>query len=221
MPTPLSPKSSKRVLEPMDRVSEVLFGLIMVLTFTGSLSVADAGRDDVRAMLIGALGCNFAWAIIDGMFYLMNSLSDIGRSLATLKAVRAAPTADEARAIIVKELPPIVAEAMETAEVDAIAARLKGLPPPPERARLGFDDFRGAAGVFLLVFLTTFPVAVPFMLVPNVLDAMRISNAIAVVMLFIAGFAHGRIAGRSPWLFGAGMVVLGLIVVTFTIALGG
>jgi hypothetical protein len=34
----------------------------MVLTFTGSLSVADAGRADVRAMLIGALGCNLAWA---------------------------------------------------------------------------------------------------------------------------------------------------------------
>jgi hypothetical protein len=39
------------VLEPIDRTSEVLFGLIMVLTFTGSLSVAQARR---RAMLIGA-----------------------------------------------------------------------------------------------------------------------------------------------------------------------
>ena len=39
---------TSRVLEPIERVSEVLFGLIMVLTFTGSLSVADAGRDDVH-----------------------------------------------------------------------------------------------------------------------------------------------------------------------------
>src|SRR4030095_1819511 len=50
-------KSSKRVLDPVERISEVLFGLIMVLTFTGSLSVAEAGRDDVRTMLICALGC--------------------------------------------------------------------------------------------------------------------------------------------------------------------
>jgi hypothetical protein len=63
--------SSKRVLEPIDRVSEVLFGLIMVLTFTGSLSVAEAGRSEVRTMLIGALGCNLAWGIIDGVLYLM------------------------------------------------------------------------------------------------------------------------------------------------------
>ena len=36
---------SPRVLEPSERISEVLFGLIMVLTFTGSLSVAEKGRD--------------------------------------------------------------------------------------------------------------------------------------------------------------------------------
>ena len=71
---------SKRVLDPIDRVSEVLFGLIMVLTFTGSLSVADAGRDDVRTMLIGALGCNVAWGIIDAMLYLMGCLAERGRA---------------------------------------------------------------------------------------------------------------------------------------------
>ena len=54
----------------------------MVLTFTGSLSVAEAGRDDVRTMLIGALGCNIAWGIIDGILYLMNCLNDQGHDRA-------------------------------------------------------------------------------------------------------------------------------------------
>ena len=86
---PMTPtRPTKRVLEPIDRVSEVLFGLIMVLTFTGSLSVADAGRDDVRTMLIGALGCNVAWGIIDAMLYLMGRLADKGQSLMTYLAVR-------------------------------------------------------------------------------------------------------------------------------------
>ena len=81
-------KFRARVLEPIDRVSEVLFGLIMVLTFTGSLSVAEAGRDDVRAMLVGALGCNVAWGVIDAMLYLMGGLADKGRGLMTFMAVR-------------------------------------------------------------------------------------------------------------------------------------
>lgn len=64
-PAPKSPATTpspgKRVLDPMERLSEVLFGLIMVLTFTGSLGAATAGREEIRTMLIGAIGCNLAW----------------------------------------------------------------------------------------------------------------------------------------------------------------
>ena len=91
--TPISqdaPTPSRRALDPVDRVAEVLFGLIMVLTFTGSLSVAEAGRDDVRAMLVGALGCNLAWGIIDAILYLMGCLAERSRQLMTFRAVRAA-----------------------------------------------------------------------------------------------------------------------------------
>ena len=84
--------TEKRVLEPAERVSEVLFGLIMVLTFTGSLSVAEAGREDVRIMLIGALGCNIAWGVIDGVLYMMGSLAQKGRNLLAYRAVRSAAT---------------------------------------------------------------------------------------------------------------------------------
>ena len=76
------------MLEPNERIAEVLFGLIMVLTFTGSLSVAEADRAEVRTMLIGALGCNLAWGIIDAVLYLMGSLSEKGTGLLTFRAVR-------------------------------------------------------------------------------------------------------------------------------------
>src|SRR3982751_4327811 len=92
--------SSKRVLDPIDRVSEVLFGLIMVLTFTGSLSVAGAGRESIRTMLIGALGCNLAWGIIDGVFYLMGCLAEKGRGLLTFRAMRKATDPKEAQRYI-------------------------------------------------------------------------------------------------------------------------
>src|SRR6478609_10317567 len=101
--------SSKRVLEPAERISEVLFGLIMVLTFTGSLSVAEAGRDDVRLMLIGALGCNLAWGLIDGVLYLMGSLAEKGTGLRLFRAVRASTDPVEARRLIGEGLPSVVA----------------------------------------------------------------------------------------------------------------
>ena len=214
-------KSSKRVLDPIDRVTEVLFGLIMVLTFTGSLSVAEAGRDDIRAMLIGALGCNLAWGIIDGAFYLLGCLAEKRRDLLTLRAVRAATDPQEAQQVIAAALSPMVTHVLQPAQLDMLCRRLKELPEPAEQARLERDDWRGAAAVFLIVFLSTFPVVIPFIFMRNTVPAMRVSNAIAVLMLFVTGYVYGRIIGRRPWVTGITMIVFGLVLVGITVALGG
>src|SRR6476659_10563265 len=124
MPENSSHRSTTRVLEPIDRVSEVLFGMIMVLTFTGSLSVAEAGRDDVRVMLIGALGCNFAWGVIDAILHLMGSLAERSRDRATCRAVRETAEPHQAQRLIADALPPIVARVLEPAELEAIRVRL-------------------------------------------------------------------------------------------------
>lgn len=212
---------AKRVLEPIDRVSEVLFGLIMVLTFTGSLSVAEAGRDNVRAMLIGALGCNLAWGLIDAILYLMGCLAEKGRGLATLQAVRRTADPRKAEQLIGDALPPVVASVLQPEELSSLHQRLRQLPEPPERARLNAADWKGALGVFLLVFLSTLPVAMPFVLMHKTEPALRVSNAIAIILLFATGFAFGRMTGRHPWVVGLSMVALGGVLVALTIALGG
>jgi VIT1/CCC1 family predicted Fe2+/Mn2+ transporter len=214
-------KSYKRVLNPIDRVTEILFGLIMVLTFTGSFSVAEAGREDVGMMLIGALGCNLAWGIIDGIFYLISCLAEKGQAQITLRAVRNAGDPQKARQIIAAALSPLVAHVLQPDQLDLLCRQLKELPEPPRGAQVSKDDWWGALGVFLLVFLSTFPVAIPFIFMKNAQLAMRCSNAIAILILFLAGYAFGRITGRRPWLTGIYMIVLGCILVGITIALGG
>src|SRR5262245_9541418 len=122
MPDDLT-KSSKRLLDTHARISEVLFGLIMVLTFTGSLSVAEAGREDIRTMLIGALGCNLAWGIIDGVLYLMGCLAEKGRNLKTYRAVRATSDAQKAQRLIAGALPWLIASVLQPAELAAMHQR--------------------------------------------------------------------------------------------------
>ncbi|HEY7673287.1 MAG TPA: hypothetical protein VIC71_13815 [Gammaproteobacteria bacterium] len=212
---------SKRVLEPVERIAEVLFGLIMVLTFTGTLSVATAGDEDVQEMLIGALGCNIAWGIIDGLLYLMGALAEKGRNLATYRTVVSAASSAKAREAIAGAMPPVIASLLGPAELDAIHAKLKKLPEPPKYAHLSSNDWRGMLGVFLLVFVATLPVTVPFMFMDDAMRAMRWSNGIAVAMLFGAGYAYGRVIGRRQWVIGVSMVALGLAIVALTIRLGG
>ena len=72
-----------------------------------------------------------------------------------------------------------------------------------------------------LVFLSTFPVVIPFLFASDAKFALRVSNGIAILMLFMTGYAFGRYAGRSPWLTGVAMVTLGSVLVGITISVGG
>ena len=67
---------SKRLLDPIDRISEILFGLLMAVTIVGSLSIATAGGDEVRTVLIAALGCNLAWGLVDAVMYLVRTVTE-------------------------------------------------------------------------------------------------------------------------------------------------
>ena len=212
--------SSKRLLEPVDRISEVLFGLIMALTFTCTLSVANAGREEVREMLVGALGCNLAWGVVDGVMFVLACLTESGQRLTALKAARMEDP-EHGRAILAGALPPLIVSVMAPADLEAIRQRLRSLPAPPQRVRLKRKDLLGAVAIFLLVFLSTFPVVIPFLLLDDAKPALRLSNAVAIGMLFLGGFAYAHHAGMRRWLMGLGMVFLGILLVAMTIALGG
>jgi hypothetical protein len=152
-PEPLL-EHSKRVLSPPERFGEAVFGLIMVLTITGSLSVAEAGQAEIRTMLIGALGCNLAWGIVDAVMYLLGALFERGRARGLLNAVRApAATAETARAIVSEALPPVVASILRPADLDSMRERLASLPEPPARVTGGFPARRACSCYFLTTFL--------------------------------------------------------------------
>jgi len=211
----------RRVLEPTERFSEILFGLIMVLTFTGALSVATSGREDVKEMIIGAIGCNLAWGIVDAIMYVMNSLAERGRSLVMFRKLRVERDPAGARRVIADALPPLVAQVSTQEELESLRQRLTTMPEPNRHAALNRGDLLAALAVFLLVFLSTFPVVLPFFLVSDAVRALRFSNAIAIFMLLVGGYEYGRYAGFRPWLAALVMVTIGLVLVAATIALGG
>jgi VIT1/CCC1 family predicted Fe2+/Mn2+ transporter len=213
-------ESSKRLLDPVDRASEILFGLIMVLAITGSLSIVD-GKVDVRTLLVAALGCNLAWGIIDGILYLMGCLAETARKIMVWDAVRSAADPDRARRALAGALPPVVASALQPEELETMRLRMVALPERTDRTVLHRRDWLAALGVLLFVFLSTFPVVIPFIFMKDARLALRVSNAIAIVMLFLTGYSFGRYIGRNPLRAGIAMVVLGAVLVVITIALGG
>lgn len=209
------------VLSPIDRISEILFGLIMVLTFTGAISVATGGRQEIRQLLWSALGCNLAWGIVDAIMYLMNQVLVRARAVRILKELNAAKDADAARDILKEELPSFLTALWSESELDAFGSKLKQLPPPSRQIWLTGKDFFAGIEILLLVFLCTLPVALPFAFVKDPMVALRASNGVALLLLFAGGFRLAQYSGLRPVVTAVAYVLIGVCLVSLTMALGG
>jgi hypothetical protein len=209
------------VLNPVDRISEVLFGLIMVLSFTGAISAATDGREEIRELLWAALGCNVAWGLVDAIMYLMNVLLERGHSITVVKRILRAESDDASRRILKEEIQPVLAELLKDEELDQLSERLKRIPEPSARNLLTRTDLIGGLQIFFLVFLCTLPVALPFAFFQEVAFALRASNGVALVLLFIGGYVLAGYAGFSRFTTAVIYVTIGVLLVALTMALGG
>lgn len=209
------------VQNPIDRIAEILFGLIMVLTFTGTISVATDGKNELRELLWAALGCNVAWGIVDAIMYLMDILIERGHSVVVINKIRKAESDEAAGKILKDEIQPLMASLLNDEEVDQLVKKMKALPTPSGRHLLTVKDFIIALEIFLLVFLCTFPVALPFALLDDVAVAMRVSNGVALLLLFIAGWILAGYAGFRRFLTALIYTIIGVCLVAMTMALGG
>jgi hypothetical protein len=209
------------VLSPVDRVSEMLFGLLMALTFTGAVSVAESGNAAIRTMFIAALGCNLAWGLADAVMHLIRTITERGRLITLVRSVQSAPDEQAGRNLVEESLSRVAAGLVSPVEIEAVRARVVALRSMPARPRLGWRDLVMALQIFLIVVVSTFPVVLPFLLSQDVTFAQNVSRAIALAMLFLGGLALGRYAGYGSWRVGLIMAALGTALIAAINALGG
>jgi VIT1/CCC1 family predicted Fe2+/Mn2+ transporter len=212
---------SKPLLNPLDRAAEILFGLIMALTFTCSIGIANKGATEIKQLLIGAIGCNLAWGIVDATMYLIGVLAQKSRSKSILGSVRNSSHTDRANQYISDALPPAVASAIGAEGLEQIRNRLVALPITPTAVRLTVQDVKKALAIFSLVFISTFPIVVPFLLIHDSKFALRVSNLVAIVMMLLCGWSVAKYVGCNKWLMSIAMVSIGILLVGVTIVLGG
>jgi hypothetical protein len=214
----------RRYLEPADRLNEILFGLIMVLTFTltAGLTVED-GPDAARALLLATLGCNLAWGVIDGALYLMAQLLERARRARHLADVRAAPDEATAFAVIERATEGTLTAFATEEERRRLYGAIRDVVARsvPEPVRIHREDVYGAIASGVLVVLSTIPAVLPFLFIDAPWRALRVSNALLVALLFAVGIEWGRHAGASPWRAGLAFLAIGLVLVGTAIALGG
>jgi hypothetical protein len=215
------PYRENRLLNPIDRITEILFGLVMALSFTCAVSVIESDQADVKQMLIGAIGCNIAWGVIDAIMCLIIVLSQRGRDMAVIRYISKTPDEKKARELIAEAISPEFAAVMETQSFENIRKDIIRTASNLSRPRILGKDLKTALGIFLLVFLSTFPIAIPFALIKDVRVALRISNGIAILLLFIGGWILARYSNYNKFRTGLVMALIGIGMVFLTISLGG
>jgi hypothetical protein len=216
------------LLDPIDRLSETIFSVLIVLTFTLAYGVLrlDAGQtaDYASRLFVAALGAAFAWGIIDGIMYALMGLFERGEKHRLLRDLRWAADEEEGIEVIAGELDhilePITREEKRRALYADMLEHLRDSHAQP--VRLNRDDLLGAVGSVLVAVIAVLPSLAPLLLLRHDPElAIRVSNVVSFVVLFITGYQWGRYAGAHPLKTGASVAAISGVMVLIAIPLGG
>jgi len=216
---------ASRHLDPASHMGEILFGLIMTLTFTlaAGIVIQEEGREGAREMLFGILGCNLAWGIIDGVLYVLAQVFGRGRIRRIGFQMRQTPSDDEARRLVAAELDatltPMTDEPARRNLYDSIVERVRRVPAGSNPVTR--DDVLGALAACWVVFACSIPAILPFLFLDDPQLALRVSNAILIGLLFVVGWRAALHTLARPWLTGLVFMLVGVLLVVLAIPLGG
>ena len=221
----------ERLLDPIDRLVEGIYSVLIVLTFTlaaRAIHSYDATVDVndwqlALQLFLAAAGCAVAWGLIDGAMYVLTCAFERGKDRRLYRLVGNAATEEAGIAALADELDdelsPLADEAERRQIYAALIRRLRLAPPPPTGIRKG--DLAGGLGTFLVAVAAAVPVLLPLLLPLNAEQRVRASNIVAFIMLFLMGYGCARYAGGKPLRTGLLLTILGAVMVLVAIPLGG
>lgn len=216
------PKFVRKHLDPADRLGEILFGLIMALGIIGAVRL---GVEDLtnRSMFIAILGCNLAWAVVDGVMYVLIAVFEQGRRSRIARKIQSGASDEQALELIHRELGAQLErisspEALKLFYGDVLkTVRAAG----PLTVSVDRSDLLGGFSSAFVILLATAPILVPYLVIPEPRLAVRISEVIAVGLLFLLGARWAHVVGANPLKVGAALTLVGGALVVVTILLGG
>ena len=141
-----------------------------------------------------------------------------------IKAVQCAPNQDAALALIQNDVAPELQELLDPKDAEMlnqVVLKHIGNVRTEKRKTLRSGDLYGALACFFLVFVSCLPAAIPFVIFSQPHLALRVSNLLLIILLFLVGQKWARYVGSNRLVAGLAMVGIGLSLVGLAILLGG
>ncbi|MCC6167205.1 MAG: hypothetical protein IT329_08270 [Caldilineaceae bacterium] len=221
-----------RLLDPIDQLSEAIYSILILLTFTlayrmirlGGAEDSSLTDEYANSLLIAAFGATVAWGIIDGIMHVLVSVLERGESYRFLRKIQAAGTEQGGVEVIAEEvdylLEPITSSGERQMLYRSVLPHLR--EGRPRKIGVKLEDFAGALGCVVVAVIAVLPSLVPFLLLRgNYYLAIRLSNVVSFIMLFVAGYFWGAYTGSSPVKTGLLLVMAGVLMMLVAIPLGG
>jgi VIT1/CCC1 family predicted Fe2+/Mn2+ transporter len=230
---PMQERLWNRLLDPIDRLSEAIYSILIVLTFTMAYHIwvvrglyALQGDDATytRELFWAVLGAALAWGLIDGIMYAMLGVLDRGERHKVLAEIKQATDKDTAVAIIADELDDILEPITSASQRQELYSDILDHLREGQAQKIGLEwgDITGAIGSVLVAVLAIIPCIIPLLLFrDNYLLALRAVNLVCFIMLFWLGYSWGKYTGTRPWRTGFLLALFGLLMVIIAIPLGG
>jgi hypothetical protein len=221
-----------RLIDPIDRLSETIFSVLILLTFTLAYRIIRLGPDPYEpippdymvGLFVAALGATVAWGMVDGVVYTLLSFLERGEKHRFLASVQTATTEEGRLEAIAGELDyvlePITGADQRQMLYHDVLEHLRDSQPKP--VRLTRDDVLGGLASTLVAVLAVLPSLAPLLLLrDHYVLALRVSNVISFAVLFYTGYQWGKYSGSNPWKLGLLLFLIGAVLALIAIPLGG
>jgi VIT1/CCC1 family predicted Fe2+/Mn2+ transporter len=218
-------------LDPIDAIFTTFFSILFALLFTLSYAIliergaieSSLSSTDGQKLFTTILGAVAAWAIIDGILYVLAEVMARKERHRLLQYVQASDSDEAAAAAIAGELDfilePITSDAQRQALYQDIRKHLR--QAEPQAVRVHRDDVLGGLSTTVLSVVAVLPSLLPLLLVPGDIGlAIRISNAVSFLVIFAAGYQWGVHTDTSPWKTGLLLASVCLAMVLIAMAAG-
>jgi VIT family len=214
-----------RYLDPGETLAEILFGLIMVLTFIiGADLITGEDQLDTHGLIVAAVGCNVAWGVIDAVLFLLDILFHRSQRARFYRRLRNAASDTEALATLQEQFgledEPLAIHPDDRARLYQSMLVLTSHAKPAPVGLKG-RDFVAAVAVFVLVSATAVPGVIPFLVLKDPHLALRISNFVLISFLFVVGYWWAQYTDAHPFKVAMIVLLLGVAMVLVAVFLGG
>jgi len=204
---------AKRHLDFTDLISEAAIAVYMVVIINGYVALSQLSTQFYYILAVD-IGACVAWGFLDGFTYAIGGSIDRGQETTLIRDIQSEKSSDKAVDKIIEDLDDTFLSRFTPKAKRTIALEvLKNSTEAsiPKQHFMTREDLGGLASIIGIYLTAGVALSIPYVIIPNKIDAWILSNVLGIAWLFYYGFTVGKIVGTKRVLIGLFTATAGII----------